>query len=164
MGQGKSLRAIGQSLEIIRLDAFEIKKDGTDYVVHAESLPQSGSQFVLAKTLVKKHPDAVQPDREGRGPIQHQGSMRYSTMSISWLDAYGRRKRRNGSNRRGATKLSHLLRSLGEYLDRKEWSALNIAWTSDYITVDCMKGGRREHKTFSPKQLHELGFRMNFRR
>jgi len=62
MAQAQYLRAIGQSLEIFQVESFEIKKDGTDYVVQAEFLPQSGSQFVLAKTALK-HSDSAQPGK-----------------------------------------------------------------------------------------------------
>jgi hypothetical protein len=166
MAQAQYLRAIGQSLEIFQVESFEIKKDGTDYVVQAEFLPQSGSQFILAKTALK-HSDSAQPGQKRGRAICYEGSMRYSTMSISWLDAYGRRKRRNRSfaNRRGASKLSHLLCGLGAYLDRMELSAFNIAWTPDRVSVECLKhGAQSERKTFSPKELYKLGLRMNFRR
>jgi hypothetical protein len=88
-------------------------------------------------------------------------------MSISWLDAYGRKKRKNRSftNSRGASNLSHLLRSLGEYLDRMELSALDIIWSPDSVSVDCLRrGGQSERKMFTPKELDELGLRMKFRR
>src|SRR3970282_2613174 len=103
MAQAQCLRAIGQSLEIFQVESFEIQKDGTNYVVQAKSLPQHGSQFVLAKTLVKERSDSAQADQQRGRAISYEGSMRYSTMSISWLDSYGRRKRRNrpSANRRG---------------------------------------------------------------
>jgi hypothetical protein len=118
----------------------------------AESLPQSGSEFVLAKTLL----DSAQSARA----MRFNGSMRYTTTSISWLDAHGRRKRQTVHSQIGS-KLSHLLRTLGEHLDKRDLTALNIVWSANGPSVDCL-GGYTERQDLSIERLRELGLRMKF--
>ena len=117
MSQAKTFRAIGQSLEILRVEAFEISKTDSDYVVHADRLSHTDSQSILQQRLVRN--EVPLPTDKSSDQTVYTGSMRYSPMSISWLEAYGRRKRKKSSfsNRRGGNKLSHLLRALGDSLD-----------------------------------------------
>jgi hypothetical protein len=42
MTYAKSLRVIGQSLEVARVTTFELDKDGQEYLVRSDSLTQTG--------------------------------------------------------------------------------------------------------------------------
>jgi hypothetical protein len=42
MTYAKSLRVIGQSLEVARVTTFELEKDSQDYLVRSDSLTQTG--------------------------------------------------------------------------------------------------------------------------
>jgi len=46
MTYAKSLRVIGQSLEVARVTTFELEKDGPDYLVRSDSLTQTGDGVV----------------------------------------------------------------------------------------------------------------------
>jgi hypothetical protein len=46
MTYAKSLRVIGQSLEVARVTTFELEKDGQDYLVRSDSLTQTGDGVV----------------------------------------------------------------------------------------------------------------------
>jgi hypothetical protein len=46
MPYAKSLRVIGQSLEVARVTTFELEKDGQDYLVRSDSLTQPGDRIL----------------------------------------------------------------------------------------------------------------------
>ena len=161
MPQSKSLRAIGQSLELLGIEAFELKKEGLSYIVRSESLPAT------AQPAFKRYLAVPVWDSGHLQPKAGHGSLRYDSVDISWLDARGRKRRRNRffARLRGPAQLSHLLRTLGAHLDRIGVSAFNITWASDFVFVDYqVPGGQRERETFRIEKLRELSLRLRFRR
>jgi hypothetical protein len=162
----KSLRAIGQSLESFHVEVFELEKEGSNYVVRSESLPPT-SHLIFRNSIFEKILDSSVPDQKGNQSKAGVGWLKYDPVIISRLDTQGRRKRRRHSfaQMRGANRLSQLLRTVGEYLDRREVSAFNVFWAPDSVSVDYqISGGDRERKSFSIEKLRELGLRGRFRR
>ena len=165
MLQSTSLRAIGQSLEILGIDVFEVTRDGSDYVVTLQ-IPANGGRQLSFTALAKMR--SVADCDNGSESSDYQGSLRYSSMSIAWLDAYGRRKK--GRNHafadcRGRKRLSHLLRTLGQHLDGEELIAIDIVWASDRVSVAYFENGReKEYKQFSLKELHDRHLAMTVHR
>ena|SRR5437773_11137169 len=162
MPHAKSLRAIGQYLETLPIQAFEIEKTGNDYVVRTASLSPT------AQWIFKESPNEVSdsPTRTKK-PSSNDRSMRYETLDIVRLDAQGRKKRRkhNFSQTRGAKTLSQLLRTVGEHLDRIEVSAFTVSWSTDSVSVDYQRAeGGREREDFTLKQVRELGLHMQLHR
>jgi len=162
MPHAKSLRAIGQYLETLPIQAFEIEKTGNDYVVRTASLSPT------AQWIFKESPNEVSdsPTRTKK-PSSNDRSMRYETLDIVRLDAQGRKKRRKHtfSQTRGAKTLSQLLRTVGEHLDRIEVSAFTVSWSTDSVSVDYQRAeGGREREDFTLKQVRELGLHMQLHR
>jgi hypothetical protein len=155
-----SLRAIGQSLEMLRVDAFELEKEGNSYVVRSKALPPT-SQSIFRKSLVERIWDY--PDLEQKSAESGAGTLRYDPTDISWLDAQGQKQWRSRSSAQmlGGSELSELMRILGEQFDRMRVSAFNISWAPDSVTVNYQIPGRHpERKDFSIEQLRELGLEM----
>jgi hypothetical protein len=50
MNYAKSLRVIGQSLEVARVTTFELEKDGQDYLVRSDSLSET-SEWILRNAV-----------------------------------------------------------------------------------------------------------------
>jgi hypothetical protein len=50
MAHSKSLRVIGQSVELVKITTFEVEADGPNYVVKCDSLTQTG-EWVLRHAL-----------------------------------------------------------------------------------------------------------------
>jgi hypothetical protein len=164
MPHSKNLRAIGQSLEVLRIEVFELEKQGDTYIVRSESLSPT-AQPMFRKSLVEKVWDS--PDVNPKTADSGHRWLRYDPLDISWLDDQGRKIRRTHSfaETRGTRKLSQLLRTVGEHLDEKEVRTFNISWSPDCVSVDYRPGGgRRERKDFTVESLHELGSSMRFRR
>jgi hypothetical protein len=164
MLQSKSLRAIGQSLEILGVEAFELEKEDYSYVVRSKSLSPT-SQWIFRNSVVERVWDS--PGAAHNSTQVGNDWLRYDSTDISWLDAQGRKSRRSASfaQVRGVSRLSQLLRTLGEHLDRIEASTFNISWSPDFVSVDYqVSDGQREQKTFTVEQLHKLDSHMRFRK
>jgi hypothetical protein len=128
MHHGKSLRVIGQSLEAARVAQFQIENSGDTYLVLSNS---------LTHRLVRLTP-----------------------VKISQLEALGQKQRRTHSSAQTqiSNKLSQLLRSLGNHLDRARANAFQIFWGSDPISIDYQQAdGQSESQSFTIAELKELG-------
>ena len=162
----KSLRAIGQSLEIVHVEAFDLDKKGDAYVVRSESLTPT-ALWILRNSITEKIGDSPGFNPKSTPSTDGDGWRRYDALDISRLDAQGRKKRRSHSfaQMREAHKVSNLLRTLGEHLDIIDVSAFNISWTPDFVSVDYQTAdGQRARKDFSAEKLRQLSLHMRFRR
>lgn len=166
MPHAKSLRAIGQSLEALGVVAFVMEKNGRNYVVRSDSLPDV-SELEVKKDMSEKVWDAAGPGRRHSRLIAEDGSLRYDAPYISWLDAQGRKKRRRrfSAQTSGTMKVSQLLRTVGKHLDRVEPHAFNIQCTRDAILVDYeLPDGQTVREILSVEKLRELTVRSRIRR
>jgi hypothetical protein len=149
---------------MLRIDAFELEKQGDNYVVRSESLaPTLQSSF--RKSLMERIWDY--PDLEQKNAESGVGSLRYDPTDISWLDAQGKNQRRSHyfAQMREASELSQLMRILGGQLDRIRVSVFNISWGPDSVSVNYQILGRHpERKNSSIEQLRELGLEMKQQR
>jgi len=164
MPYAKSLRAIGQSLEKLRVQAFRLEREGDSYLVRSQSL-RGTRQWILKNSLAETVADAG-TDPESIQLTGGDGWLCYGPLDIARLDAQGQRKRHNlGFAQMRGDKLSQLLRTLGEHLDRKEATAFQISWTPDSVSVEYrMPDGLDERKDFTIERLHKLALHSRFRR
>jgi hypothetical protein len=161
------LRAIGQSLEMTRVEVFELENNGQSYLVRSRSITPT-CQWIINNSLTATGWDSSAEDARSSALKGGEGWLRYELQAVSRLDAQGQKQRRDQPPRQGQTpsKPSQHLRTLGEHLDRVEASAFKISWnpphsvTIKYQTAD----GEDEQRTFSFAKLQELGFHMRFRR
>ena len=161
MPYAKSLRVIGQSLEVARVTTFELEKDGQDYLIRSDSLTQT-SDWILRNAIG----ESDFTEQSGRRSTVNR-PLRFTPLDISRLDSHRQKQRRtrSSSQTQGSSKLSQLLRSLGDHLDRTEVSAFHISWTSDSISVDYQElDGQTNSRTFTPEKLQQLGLHISFRR
>jgi hypothetical protein len=162
MAHGKSLRLIGQSLEAARLAAFELKMDGAEYVVTSNSLSTSG-EWILRHAL---SPNDLTD--QGSGPASAvTRSVSFNSAALSRLDDQARKQRRNDStpNAQAYSRLSQLLRALGDHLDRTDVRAFHISWTPQSVCVDSqLPDGERDSRMFTSEKLEQLGSHARFRR
>ena len=116
MNYAKSLRVIGQSLEVARVTTFELEKDGQDYLVRSDSLSET-SEWIL-RNAVGESNFTQQSSR--RSTINHP--LRFTPYNISRLDSHEQKQRQkhSSSQTQGSRKLSQLLRSLGVTLTERQ--------------------------------------------
>lgn len=166
MPHTKSLRAIGQSLESLGVVAFVMEKNGRNYVVRSDSLPDI-SELDVRKSLSEKVWDSQRSARSSARLTHNDGSLHYDPSYVSWLDAQGRKKRRKrfSAQATGTMKFSQLLRTLGRHIDRLEPHAFTISWTKDSVSIDYDLGdGQKITEVLTIEKLRELTVRMRVRR
>lgn len=166
MPHSKSLRAIGQSLESLGVVAFVMEKDGLNYIVRSDALPDI-SQVDFKKDLTEKVWETQRADSRHKRLLAADGTLKYDLPYISWLDAQGRKKRRKrlSAQATGTMKVSQLLRTVGKHLDRLEPHAFSIQWTRDSVIVEYeLSNGEREREVLPLEKVRELTVRSRFRR
>ena len=163
MNHAKSLRVIGQSLDIASVPSFELEKErhAQDYLLRSDSLTKT-REWILRDSLHKN--DFI--EESGR-PVADDALLRFTPIDISRLESQGKRKRRahSSAQMQGSKNLSQLLRSLGDHLDRIQASAFHVTWTPDSVSVDYQEAaGLSDSRQFSPEQLRQLDLHTRFRR
>src|SRR5215813_3245925 len=145
----KLLSAIGQYLEILRLRAFELEKQGDFYIVRSELLTEAHER------ILKNH-------------FAEQGESTYLTVGDGWL-SYGplgtarlnarELEKRENHGFEQTDKLAQLLSTVGGDLDSKKTTAFKILWAPDSVSVEYeTPSGVRERKEFTIKKLQQLAF------
>src|SRR5215510_2311490 len=143
------LSAIGQYLEILRLRAFELEKQGDFYIVRSELLTEAHER------LLKNH---LAEHGESTHFTAGDGWLSYGPLGTVRLNAQELKKRENvGFNQ--IDKLAQLLRTVGDDLDSKKATAFKISWAPDSVSLDYeTPPGVRERKEFTIKKLQKLAF------
>jgi len=160
MAHSESLRVIGQLLEAGQIHSFELEADGPNYFVKGDSLTHVG-EWVLRNALGQF---AVSEDA-GRQTTASP-SVRFSLTEIYRLDRQAQlRRRREFTLPDSYNRLSQLLRTLGDHLDRMNVGAFQICWMSDSISVFFqLLDGQCDSLTFTVEKLQRLGLSSRFRR
>lgn len=161
MAHARSLRVIGQSLEVAKLRGFELETDGLIYVVRSDSLTQTG-EWILRHGL---NLNDIREQSARQSTVTR--SVRFTPADISRLDDQSQRQRKIkfSPHTPEYARLSQLLRTLGDHLDRTEVIAFQISWTSDLVSVDFRsRDGQSNSRTFTTKKLEQLGSYSRFQR
>lgn len=146
--------------------AFIMEKNGRNYVVRSDSLPDV-ADVKVKQSLSEKVWEAPSSTTMRAHSIQPDGSLKYDPGYVSWLDAQGRRRRRKrlSAQTTGTSRVSQLLRTLGKHLDRVEPHAFTISWTGEAIRLDYeLADGQKVREVLSIDKLRELTVRSRFRR
>jgi len=164
----ESLRAIGHSIEMLRLRAFELEKIGDFYIVRSESLTET-HEWIFRNNLAEQIVDSPVPDPETTRLAVGNGWLCYGPLDIARLNAQELKKRGDyvlGFEQTcAADKLSQLLGTLGEHLDSKKATTFVITWTPDSVAVEYqMPNGVSERKDFTVEKLQQLALGSKFRR
>jgi hypothetical protein len=149
---GKFLSAVGQYLEILRLRAFELEKQGDFYIVRSELLTEA-QEWILRNNL------AEQGDPENTHLTVGDGWLCYGPLGIAPLNVQelGRRDTHGFEQTCEAHKLAQLLGTIGDHLDTKEATAFKISWALDSVSVDYeTPTGVGERREFTIKKLQQL--------
>jgi len=166
MLHAESLSAIGQSLEMLRLRAFGLEKQGDFYIVRSESLTET-HEWILRNNLAENILDSPGPDPKNIQLTVGDGWLCYGPCDIARLNARERKKRDNHGFEQTceADKLAQLLSTLGEHLDSKKATAFTISWAADSVSVEYQTpNGVRERKDFTVEKLQQLASYSRFQR
>jgi hypothetical protein len=162
----KDLRAIGQSLESLGIVGFVLKKAGKSYVVNCDSIPDL-LELAKSASLSEKVWDHASLGRSKARLLNQDGALEYDATYISWLDAQGRRKRRQRYSAQVTAKkrLSQLLRVIGRKLDQVEPHSFTLSWTPTGVSIEYeLADGQRVKEQLDHAKISELMIEMGFPR
>jgi hypothetical protein len=149
---GRELRAVGQALEKLQLKNFNVKHAGRSYFIWNQDQAQTGHSD-RPRELFRKSRPAVAP------------TFRLDPDDLVRIECAGKVRRQNTFSVTNGRKLSHLLRTLGEFINSRNQQLLGITWRepSFSVVVETAKG-RRRIEEFRTDFLYDLWVRMYLRR
>lgn len=150
------LRAIGQALEVLKIESFELEPDGDDFIVRGgvtaagagsdrQSTESSSLRFSreTEKTIPASDVEAV-----ATPAIVNQLDLCYKLKDVDRLEQKGQARRGEPREITDTPSLSHLLRTIGAYLEEKPARLVKIAKHAESVTVvyETFSGVRFEEK------------------
>jgi hypothetical protein len=168
-------RAIGQALEVLKIEGFEMELSGADFFVRGNvplahcrqlidqcnaeqlraiwgSLPPQGDS--LGKRRWLSDPSALS-----------RIELCYTAEDVERLDEEGRSRRGKSESVGDALSLSQTLRSIGAYLNQKRARLSKIIRESDSIAVEYETSvGSKMKETLASRDLYDLWVRMYLQR
>jgi hypothetical protein len=166
MPHANTLRVIGQSLETIRLQEFNLEKNGDYFFVQSDALTTT-HQWILRDDLGRPFSHPPVQDRRNTQLVPGDGWLFFGPLDIARLDGRERKNRNvQASGQKPSTnKLGELLRILGEQLDSRGATAFTISWTGSAVSVDFETPDQsHERKDFTVEKLQQLASYSRFRR
>jgi hypothetical protein len=161
MKYAQSLRVIGQTLEVAKVFSFTLEGDGRNYQLQSDSMSRTAEwmlRYVAGENDAPTTADRRAP--AGRSKSAELKPVRFSAAVIASLNE--REVKRRGSlphSEQGISgKLSHLLRTLGDHLDRNSAQTFHIFWMADAIVLDYQRpDGLTDRQRFTTEKLIEFG-------
>lgn len=173
IGYAQPFRAIGQALETLNLQIFEIEPSGEDFlvrghlpnpvVVTADALSPASLNTVwgnLPPLSSEKHPEQNEPNAPLL-PIELQ----YTSKDIERLEQEGRANRTDPNRVPECSSLSQVLRCVGAYLVQKRARLIKLWRDSDSVSLEYQTSlGNMLKDTLVVAELYDLWVRMYMQR
>lgn len=153
MNYANSLRVIGQSLDTANVRNFRVKTQGQEYVVQSQYFEEQ-IEYFLQRAQVRYDVRTEHDDN-----LHANAAFRLNSNHIEKLNRLGRLQRNFNPypSAHGHMGLSHLLRSLGDFLDHKGAQAFQINWRDNSISVDFRTSSlQNEFRMFTIERLQRL--------
>lgn len=176
MGYDRSLRAIGQALEILNIQNFEMEPAGDDFLVTG-SVPFTAREEILSGRYNGRDelaliwgalPSGWDQPWSGKGSSSSSFSrldLCYTVQDVYRLDEEGRARRGSSQDSADASSLSQVLRSIGAYLNQKRARLCKINRELDSLAVEFKTSmGSIIKETLTLKDLYDLWVRMYIQR
>ena len=175
MGYAQRLRAIGQALEILKIDGFEMELSGEDVFVLG-SVPRTQRELLLDQCSAEQLQTVWGSlPRQGEERGTRQGldepgdllrmQLCYTAEDVARLDKEGRSRRGKSASVGDAWSLSQILRSIGAYLNQKRARLRKITREADNLAVEYETSvGSKMKETLAIKDLYDLWVRMYLQR
>jgi hypothetical protein len=169
------LRAIGQALEVLNIQDFEMEPAGEDYFVRGR-IPVANKRFNGDQGSADKLQAVwgTQPERDGplgeregrRDPgLLSQVELCYTTQDVERLEEEGRARRRSSEKMPDAASLSQVLRCIGAYLNHKRARLCKIIREIDCVAIEYETSlGSKMKESLAVKDLYDLWVRMYLQR
>ena len=174
-GYAQPLRAIGQALEVLEIQDFEMEPAGDDFYVKG-SVPLTANQDLLndqsreeLRAVWGALPSAGDQlgDKQKRSDLSPLSriDLRYTVQDVERLEEEGRSRRGNFQKTADASSLSQVLRCLGTYLNQKRASLCKISREIDCYAIEYETSlGSRMKETLAHNDIYDLWVRMYVQR
>jgi hypothetical protein len=171
----RHLRVIGQDLEGLRLEAFNLECTGDIYLIWSrpggtglEDSPLSRLSKNRLQKLWKNRSRTRSYGQEELATLPSSARAKRYRYSLSDIDRMEHESKSRRYHKPGVTdghSLSQLLRTVGAIVRQKHERLLGISWQDFSISVVVeTPQGRREIDVFRPDNLYDLWVRMYLRR
>lgn len=162
------LRAIGQALEVIQIQEFELELTGDAILVRGATAAARGAHrpghvthdqvqavWGAVPDLTAKQAELPATDIE----------LCYSRSDVDRLEAEGRARRGTSSAPADVSRLSQALRGIGGYFDHKRARLSKLRRDHDSLAAEYQtSAGTPMKETFAPKDIYDLWVRMYLQR
>ena len=170
-GYAQPLRAIGQALETLNIQSFEMEPVGEDFFIRG-NLPTSAVLLdgVLTADKVRRviWGENGEHDKAGdsTGPnVQSAIELLYGAKDVERLEAEGRSRRINPHGTANPSSLSQVLRCIGAYLNQKRARLLKLSREAESVLVEYETSlGTNMKEMLSLSDLYDLWVRMYLQR
>jgi hypothetical protein len=165
-GYAQPLRAIGQALETLNIQSFEMEPVGDDFFVRG-TLPVTHTG--LSRTVwgkfgyesAEKREDVNASELKVDSPVE----LLYELKDIERLEEQGRSRRINPHGTAYPTSLSQVLRCIGAYLNQKRARLLKLSRDAESVLVEYETSlGTNIKEVLSLSELYDLWVRMYLQR
>ena len=152
LSNAQSLRVIGQHLQGISIDTFELENIGDKYIVCLDRNQPNGRSSTKTgfKTISKTDLAHV----ETATPLHFHGS------EILELEVERRLRRAEAGGMPDAGSLGSRMRVLGQYLDLKRADDFAISWSTDSVKIRFLQ----KEQSFTSSNLYDFGICMYLNR
>ena len=162
----RSLRAIGQGLEALCVEEFEMVAGNYHYLVAGHCKKVKSEEPAKANSLLdaflffrrnsKTHSSTRTPVKKVLSSFQFTG-LRITGRDIVRFERQGKAQATNAPGALNPQSISQATRLAGAYLDHKKSRLLRIAWHSQSLTLWRRDGfGVESKETFTPANLYDL--------
>jgi hypothetical protein len=176
MGYAQLLRAIGQALETLNIQSFEMEPVGGDFFIRgnvlltsAELLDGQLTYDELRRAIWGKLPHengGSGEDTDATSPTVHSPvELLYGVKDVERLEEEGRSKRVNPQGTANPSSLSQVLRCIGAYLNQKRARLLKLSREAETVAVEYQTSlGTTIKEILSLSDLYDLWVRMYLQR
>jgi hypothetical protein len=177
MGYAQLLRAIGQALETLNIQSFEMEPVGEDFFIRGNVLSTSSAELLdgqltydeLRRAIWGKLPDENggndEDTRATSLTVHSPVELLYGAKDIERLEEEGRSKRVNPHGTANPSSLSQVLRCIGAYLNQKRARLLKLSREAETVAVEYETSlGTTIKEILSLSDLYDLWVRMYLQR
>jgi hypothetical protein len=175
IGYARPLRAIGQALETLNLQSFELEPIGEDFYVRGtltrpdadlsyDVVTQDKLSAVWGKIPGFDYPERERHSRNGAAvvaPIE----LHYTIRDVDRLEQEGQARRVDPHRMPDTVSLSQVLRCVGAYLNQKRARLLRLWRDAESVSVEYETSlGNKLKETLAVAELYDLWVRMYMQR
>jgi hypothetical protein len=176
IGYAQPLRAIGQALETLNIQSFEMEPVEEDFLIRG-NIPVTNANLIdghltyneLRRTIWGKLPDESRENSEianaSEPTVDSPVELLYRVTDVERLEAEGRSRRANPHGTANPSSLSQILRCIGGYLNQKRARLLKLSREAESVSVKYETSlGTNMNEMLSPSDLYDLWVRMYLQR